>query len=123
MMMSGNVQDHVMAAYISHGPDGDWAFPAGGSTAANRINTGSTDADTLTNGGVNSSFASNFTNVKVQKERTTSFDDLLYYPDYHKNTCCIGESACQPPGIRIDGYAAWRQISWLCDIQCYDLEQ
>ena len=55
----GTVLDNVMAAYISHGPDGHGAFPAQGSTVAGRINTGSTDTDELTNAGVNSSFTYN----------------------------------------------------------------
>src|SRR5262249_3409926 len=41
-----------MYAYISHGPDGHGAFPAQGSTVANRINAGSLDADQNTNAGV-----------------------------------------------------------------------
>ena len=89
----GTVLDHSLYAYISHGPDGHGAFPAQGSTVANRINTGSTDADKLTNAGVNSSFAystATFTNIKVRKEPTTTFNDSVYYADSLKNTCCMG---------------------------------
>ncbi len=99
--------DQTMYAYISHGTDGHGAFPAQGSTVANRINTGNTDADKLTNAGVDSSFnysTSNFTNVKVRKEKTATFDDMIYYADYLKNTCCVGP-VCTPPGFRIDGVA------------------
>src|SRR5207253_7066060 len=93
------VLDTVMAAYISHGPSGFGAFPEQGSTVANRINTGATDADMLTNAGVNSSFAystSNFTNVLVQKPRASTFDHTVYYRNDLKNTCCLGTSACVP---------------------------
>src|SRR5207237_6768383 len=40
-----NTTDSVMYAYISHGPDGHGAFPAQGSTVANRLKTGSTEDD------------------------------------------------------------------------------
>ena len=89
----GTVIDTTMYAYISHGPDGHGAFPAQGSTVAKRINSGSTDADELTNAGVNSAFVystSNFTNVKIRKEPTATFGDIVYYSDQHKNDCCIG---------------------------------
>jgi hypothetical protein len=101
----GAASDAVMAAYISHGPDGHGAFPPQGSTVAGRINAGSIDADTLVNAGVDSSFAyspGNFSNVRVQKERTASFDDVVYYAGYQKNQCCIGD-ACIQYGLRIDG--------------------
>jgi|GEM_PF-1560577 len=103
----GTVLDNTMVAYISHGPDGHGAFPAQGSTAAGRINTGSTDTDQLTNAGVDSSFTyntNNFTNVKVKKDKTSTFDDLVYYRSDIKNTCCLGSAACVvPPGFRING--------------------
>lgn len=107
----GTVIDNVMYAYISHGASGYGAFPAQGSSVANRINSGSTDTDMQTNAGVNSSFTystTNFTNVKVQKARVaptsgdTGFDDLVWYRNDIKNTCCLG-TLCVPLGIRIDG--------------------
>lgn len=102
---AGSTLGNVMAAYISHGADGHGAFPMQGSGVANRINVGSTDTDTLTNAGVNTSFTyntANFTNVKVMNERTATFDDVVYYAGYQKNQCCIGD-ACIQYGLRIDG--------------------
>ena len=86
---SGTVLDDVMAVYISYGADGFGAFPPQGSLATARINNGSTDADELTNAGVNSSFAANFTNVVVQKAKTSTFDDIVYYAQYQKNICTV----------------------------------
>ena len=57
---------------------------------ANRINTGTADADKLTNASENSSYVTNFTNVKVQKGPTSTYGDITYYADYLKNTCCVG---------------------------------
>jgi len=94
--VSGTVINNVMSLYISHGPDGHGAFPEEGSTVANRINRGITDADSLVNAGVNSSFTyntTNFTNARVKKDHTTGFDDLVYYHPDTMNTCCIG-SGC-----------------------------
>ncbi|MDE3016885.1 MAG: FG-GAP repeat protein [Pseudomonadota bacterium] len=105
------ILDNTMYAYISHGPSGYGAFPPQGSTVANRINSGSTDADMQTNAGVNSSFTystSNFTNIRVRKDRVlpaagdTGFDDLIYYRDDLKNTCCLGTN-CSPPGFVVQG--------------------
>ena len=110
---AGAVTDNVMAAYASYGPDGFGAFPLQGSSVANRINTGSADADTLVNAGVDSNFVyntTNFTRAKIRKDRTSTFDDLVYYRADLKNTCCFG-SHCTPAippvaGFRIDGVAA-----------------
>jgi type II secretory pathway pseudopilin PulG len=103
----GTVLGNVMAAYISHGPDGHGAFPEQGSTVANRINAGSIDTDEMTNAGVNSSFAystANFTNVKVQKSPTATFGDIVYYANYQKNLCCVGgATSCGNPGFRANG--------------------
>src|SRR5262249_23598950 len=75
---------HVMHAYIIHGPSGEGAFPGAGSITANRINTGTTDADMLTNAGVISASnftvsGSSFTNTKIQKGKTSTFDHVVYY--------------------------------------------
>lgn len=110
---NGNILDHTMYAYISHGPSGYGAFPPQGSSVAKRINSGSTDADMQTNAGVNSNFIYNtaqFTNVRVKKDRVlpnttpgdTGFDDLLWYRDDIKNTCCLG-AACLQPGFAANG--------------------
>lgn len=109
---AGNTLASVMAAYISHGPDGHGAFPMQGGSVASRINVGSLDADTLTNAGVNSSFTydtTNFTSTKVLKEKTGTFDDLAYFAEYQKNICCIG-SVCTSPGFRLDGATANQQL-------------
>ena len=110
----GTVLDNVMYAYISHGKSGYGAYPAqGAATPAGRINSGSLDADMQLNAGVDvgdnpgaSTFTyntTNFTNTKVRKDRSTTFDDLAYYRDDIKNTCCLGP-ICVPLGFRLDGF-------------------
>ncbi|MGH7193467.1 MAG: hypothetical protein ACREJM_08030, partial [Candidatus Saccharimonadales bacterium] len=116
------VTDNVMYAYIDHGASGYGAFPGDGSattlttaqSVARRINNQSTDADMQTNAGVDvganpgaSTFTyntTNFTNVRIRKDRVlpstsgsldTGFDDLTWYRDDLKNTCCLGYS-CRP---------------------------
>lgn len=82
-------------AYIVHGPDAHGAWPPQGSTVSGRINRNSTDTDTLINAGVDASFTyntTNYTNVKIKKDRTTTFDDLVYYHSDTRNTCCIGDA-------------------------------
>jgi hypothetical protein len=109
--------DSIMYAYISHGPSGFGAWPTqGASSPAGRINTGITDADKLTNAGVNSSFTyntTNFTNTKVKKEPTSSFDDVVYYADSIKNTCCMGPDCVQQgfimPGLTANGYLGYSE--------------
>lgn len=89
--------ENTMHAFISHGKDGHGAWPPQGSTVAGRINKNNTDADTLTNAGVNAAFTYTgltFTNTKIKKDPTTFFDDLVYYHKDTRNVCCIG-SACQ----------------------------
>jgi hypothetical protein len=109
---AGAVKDQVTAAYLSHGPDGHGAFPAQGSTAAGRFNSASTDAHTLDNASVDASFAVSFDNVFVWKERTGSFDDLVYYAIPLKSQCCIGQAACQQVGFRIDGTESSELSGW-----------
>lgn len=107
----GTLLDRTMYAYISHGKDGHGAFPVQGSSVANRINSGTTDTDKLTNAGVNSSFTystSAFTNIKVRKEPTSTFDDSVYYGENTKNTCCMGPTCNQ--GFRMDGEATNAQL-------------
>ncbi|NCY25574.1 MAG: hypothetical protein EBX37_12185, partial [Alphaproteobacteria bacterium] len=89
--------ENTFYAYISHGADGHGAWPPQGSTVAGRINRNSLDPDTLTNAGVDSSFVYNtaiFSATKVKKDRTSTFDDLVYYHKDTRNVCCIGK-ACQ----------------------------
>jgi hypothetical protein len=98
---TGTQLENVMYAYISHGPDGHGAFPAQGSSVANRINSGSTNANARINAGVDASFTyntTNFTNVKVRNSwiqpsaGDTGFEDLTYYREDIKNTCCFNPS-------------------------------
>ena len=103
---SGGVLDYVMHALIVHGADGHGAFPAQGSSVANRINSGSTDPDTLDNASVDAAFAVNFANVFVRKEKTATFDDIVYYTESVKNTCCVGASTCTHTGFQADGVTA-----------------
>jgi hypothetical protein len=102
---TGTAIDHVMYAYISHGPDGDGAFPAQGGRVSGRIVTGTTDADTLTNASLTAGGALSFTNVKVRKAPTATFGGIVYYNDQLKNTCCIGPT-CQPFGFQVTGLAS-----------------
>jgi len=117
----GTVIDHTMYAYISHGASGYGAWPAqGAADPAHRINSGSTDVDMQVNAGVDAVGASstftysttNFTNIKVQKDRVisnlpsggtdTGFDDLVWYRQDTKNTCCLG-IACLQTGFTAQG--------------------
>ena len=94
-----------MYAFISYGLYGHGAWPAQG--GASRINRGVTDADALVNAGVDASFNSVFTNKVIKKDRTPTFDDLVYYRKDTMNTCCIG-SACgtaNPNGFKFQGSA------------------
>lgn len=103
---AGNLSstDSVMYAFISHGPDGHGAFPAHGSAIGARINTGSTDADELTNASVDTNFNTSFTATKVRKDRTSTFDDLVWYRPDIKNRCCLGaKCTVNYPGFRING--------------------
>src|SRR5271166_615903 len=98
---SGATTDTVMYSYMIHGASGFGAFPAQGSSATGRINTGSADADALTNAGVSTAaltsgtvgFASNslsYSDTRVKKPKTATFDQITYYRPSMKNTCCIG---------------------------------
>lgn len=113
-----------MAAYISHGADGHGAFPIQGSTVANRINTGSSDADTLVNAGVDNTFTyntTNFTSIKIQKTKTATFDDIVYVRKDLKDECCMG-MICNPVGFRIDGYTNGASASHLTLIGTGDID-
>ncbi len=106
----GTVLDTPTAAYISHGPDGHGAFPAAGSLVTGRINSGSTNQDQNTNAGSSNDgnmtySTSYFTGVKVQKPKTTGFDDLVYYRQDLKSICCLG-SSCAPTGFSGSGVSA-----------------
>jgi hypothetical protein len=101
--------DNVMHAYISHGPGRYGAWPAQGSTLAGRINTGIADTDKQTNAGVDASFVystTNFTNKVITKDRTAQFDDIVYYLNNYKNTCCVGQACTVANGFQSQGAAA-----------------
>ncbi len=105
---AGTLISNTMWALISHGQDAHGAFPlqgqgtAGGYSVANRIQTGNTDTDTLKNASVDSSFVTAFTKTFVKKEKTATFDDLTWYAENTKNTCCVG-NICTIYGFRTDG--------------------
>ncbi len=95
---SATATDFVMWALISYGKDGHGAFPAGGSTVANRINTFTSDTDTMRNAFVDSAFTSSFTTGTaklVKHDTTSSYDDIVWYNNTTKNTCCIGARCSQ----------------------------
>ena len=86
---SGGTKEHVFYAIMSLGRDGHLAVPMEGSTLANRMNTGNTDADTLINGVVN---PAQMRDKLVQKPATSTFDDIVYYSETRKRTCCLKPS-------------------------------
>lgn len=124
--IAGNQIDQVMYAYISYGPSGYGAWPDQGSattltaaqSAARRINSGSTNLamqmDAAVAPGANpgaSTFVPDLINTLVRNSMTlpsttggldTGFDDLVWYREDLKNTCCLGKK-CIPLGFRVDG--------------------
>lgn len=83
------VKEHVMWTLMSYGKDGNGSHSMQGSTA--RRNTASNDADTLMNAFYNSgSTGDQFQNALVAKEPSATFDDIVWYADATKNTCCQG---------------------------------
>lgn len=133
--IAGNTVDPgVMYAYIQHGQSGYGAWPESGSTSTltlaqsvnSRVNSKSTDKWMQINAGVDvpgsppgaSGFtynSTNFTNTRIQNSRTfsstasgqldTGFDDLLFYRNDLKNTCCLGPY-CPPIGFMVPGPGA-----------------
>lgn len=92
-------RDYTMWALISYGKDGHGAFPTGGSSVANRVNTYTTDSNTLYNAFVDSGFTTSFTGKVVASSYSTSYDDKVWYDQSTKNTCCIGTRCSQ--GFRV----------------------
>jgi type II secretory pathway pseudopilin PulG len=101
------VKDNVMWALISYGKSGHGAFPAQGSTIANRIDAsgGSTTtihADGLMNAFVDSSFAytagTTFQGKLVVRPPDISgstlipYDNTVWYSEATKNICCVGKA-------------------------------
>lgn len=128
---NGNLVSNVMYAYIQHGQSGYGAWPGDGSpttlsaanSAARRVNSGSTDKFMQTDAWVDiaasppgvSGFtptpsATLYKNSLITPMTTggkldTGFDDLVWYRDDLKNTCCLGPK-CIPKGFRVDGQAS-----------------
>lgn len=103
--------DNVMWSLVSYGQNGHGAFPMGGSSVANRINSGATNDDEEVNAFVNTAgtFATAFTQKLVKYEPITSagatyFDDFVWTQEATKNTCCTGKM-CNL-GTRIGGTVA-----------------
>lgn len=96
---TGTVKDRAFYAIVSMGPDGQWATPMEGSTLAGRINVGNTDTDTVTNGVPS---ASQFRNVVVQKPRTATYDDISFYSEAYRRTCCL-KTSCMANTVPQEG--------------------
>ncbi|MFO0807541.1 MAG: VCBS repeat-containing protein [Gemmataceae bacterium] len=101
----GSTLANTMVLYISHGKDGFGAFPAAGSSVANRLNVGSSDTDQRENASVDINFVASFDVNFVKKEATSSFDDIVWYPTTANtagrimaNRCCLGATC--PSAIR-----------------------
>lgn len=129
---AGTTVDNTMYAFIQHGPSGYGAFPEQGSDAAHRIFSASTDANEMTNAGVDSTCVSgksdfssctnsDFTNVRIRDSAIlpftsggnldTGFDNMLYYRGDIKNTCCLGP-VCTPVGFLANGSSAFYAIGY-----------
>lgn len=113
-------KDYVMAALVSYGKSGHGAFPLQGSAIADRIDasagdTANTSDDSDMNAFVPASdnstpfTSTTFTGQLVQKPPVVSttvsskFDDIVWYSDTTKNTCCIGK-ACNV-GFNVWGFS------------------
>jgi hypothetical protein len=97
------VDDHVMWALVSYGKDGHGAVPMSGVTYDNRINAANNNLDTQFNAIVDNN--NNFANPVfataaaseiyygerlVQRSHDNNFDDIVWYKESTKNTCCTG---------------------------------
>lgn len=104
--------DNVMWALISYGKNGHGAFPAQGSSLANRIDSGATNKDERTNAFIDvttTDFTTAFTQYLVRHEQnltsgTSYFDDTVWSQESTKNSCCTGKM-CNS-GTRIIGAAS-----------------
>lgn len=103
---TGYIRDRVMWALVSYGPDGHGAFPANGSTIAGRYDAKATNANTLHNALVDSSFTNQFNQAPnnyyigqtliypdESSVTTGGFDDIVWTLEATKNTCSIGKMA------------------------------
>jgi hypothetical protein len=128
--IAGSSSEQVMYAYIQHGQSGYGAWPGDGSattltaaqSAARRVNSGSTNLAMQIDAGVApgadpgaSTFAPDPVSTLVKNSMTvpmttggkldTGFDDLVWYRDDLKNTCCLGPK-CVPKGFRVDSQSS-----------------
>lgn len=95
-----DVLDYTMWALISYGKAGHGAFPANGSTVANRINAGGSDADSVIpdanqiNAFVDptTDFTTQFLgNLILEPQDSSQYKTIVWYADDTKNTCCVGK--------------------------------
>lgn len=87
--------DTVMWALLSHGKDKYGSYAAqGGSALADT----SGDANTALNIGT--------TGQLVRKEPTSTFDDIVWYAENTKNTCCLGKNCTLGFNTALEGDAA-----------------
>jgi len=101
--------DNVMWALVSYGKNGHGAFPAQGSSLANRVDSGATNKDERTNAFIDvttTDFTTAFTQYLVRHEPnltsgTSYFDDTVWTQESTKNSCCTGKM-CNS-GTRIIG--------------------
>ena len=120
------VEDSVMWALMSYGKDGHGAFPMEGSTLANRIDTGNIDPSTAlfdpdqknnafaASGAMSTvTYPSLYTTKLVKKEPTSGFDDIVWYQNASKNTCCTGNRCFIGTHIKGNGFKTfnWNQIA------------
>ncbi len=99
---AGSTYMNAMWLLLSHGQDGHGAYPQNGVTDSTyRINSGSTDTDTLTNANavsnstVGAVITASVDAVFVRKNKTTAFDDLLWTDPLYANKCALGTAAAR----------------------------
>ncbi len=102
----GTLLTNAIWALISYGQNAHGAFTmegqgSTGGSVGNRMQTGNTNADTLNNAFVDSGFSTAFTKNLVKKERNAAFDDIVWYNEATKNTCCEG-AVCRPSKSRLE---------------------
>lgn len=94
--------DNTMWALLSYGKNGYGSFPAAPASTvvlASRLNSGSADADEQINAFVTSSEDFTFTEgtnpvgILIKKDRTATFDDLVWYTKTNRSETLCGLSA------------------------------
>lgn len=94
---AGTTEQKVMWLIMSHGFDAHGAYPQNGITNSTyRINTGSSDTDTLTNANavynatVGATITASVDAVFVRKTKTNTFDDVVWSDPLYSNRCSLG---------------------------------